>query len=111
VAAANDRGSDGWVVKRPRDGDNSGGGIVTSGDLFDCVRDGEIAGEVRLMVIFGVAAEVVRREGGDALFGHGSRKKAGVHRGVVDAADVVLLTEREIFRLVGSVDHGVGWLL
>ena len=111
VAAADDGCGDGRVVERPGDGDDAGGDVVAGADLFELVGYGEVAGEQRLLVVLRVAAEVVCGEGGDALFGHGSGEQAGVHGGVVDDADVVLLAEGEIFGFVGAVEHGVGRLL
>src|SRR5438067_13610636 len=90
IAAADDGCSYGWVVEGPGDGDDTGGNLVARADLFELVSYGEIAGEQRLLVVVGVAAEVVRGEVGDALLGHGSGEEPRVHGGVVDDADVVL---------------------
>ena len=107
VAATHDGCSDGGIVKRPGDRYDSRSDFVTCADGFEKVGDGKVAGEQRLLVVLCVAAEVVLGKGGDALSGHGSGEKAGVHRGVVDGADVVLVGEGEYLGFDRSVKHGV----
>src|SRR5277367_4180990 len=70
VAAADDGCGDSRVVEGPGDGNDAGGDLVTGPDFFELVGYGEVAGEERLLVVLGVAAEVVGWKCGNALFGH-----------------------------------------
>ena len=111
VASAYDGGSDGWVAKGPGYGYHSGAYVVTVADLLEMIGYGKVAGEVRLLVVFGSFTEVVFREVGDSFFGHGPGEQAGVHGGVVDGADVVGFGVGKDLGFYGTVEHGVGRLV
>src|ERR1700733_4791700 len=111
IASTDDGCGDRGVMKRPGNGDDAGAHLVTGADGLEEVGYGQIASEKRLLIVLRVAPEVVCREVGDALFGHGSGEQAGVHRGIVKDADVVGFAEWEVFGLVGAVEHGVRRLL
>ena len=70
----------------------------------------EVARELGLLELFPVAAEVVGRHVCDALGGHLTGEQAGLHWGVVDDTDSLLLAKRQYLGLDRAVDHGVGRL-
>jgi hypothetical protein len=111
AAAPNDGCGDGGIVPGPGDRNNSGADSVTAADLFEQVGDGEIAGEIGLLIVLRISAKVIRGKGRNTLFRHGSGKQAGVHGGVVDDAYILLPAEGQNLRLIAPIDHGVGRLL
>src|SRR5271168_3550110 len=57
------------------------------------IRHCQISREQRFLVVLGIAAKIITRKLGNALFGHSPGQEAGMHGGVVDNANVVLLAE------------------
>src|SRR5215472_3100673 len=90
-----DGGGDRRASQGPCDGDFAGAAAVARADRFHQFGQREVARKLGLLEGRGAAAEIVFRQGSDALAGHLAGEQAALHRRVADDADLVLETVGE----------------